>query len=749
MEHVKVFLLDKDGNVQYGLNWGQRENRDPNQAYLQLTPDIYNGDFFPPKGKYFIVRTDDGKTLIFNRAQKDKGCALQTPESNAVLGLYIRERLGLKSGEEITNKEIENAPYPYFVFYKQDDMNYWLTYGGPVKDPRELYEKAELSKQVREGFIRYWEIIDQHGADKELYTSYFEKTINEQLEKLSLSYNDVFEIINYKEYEKIIETIAESDPSLAYLTGEGPNGDRYYVWSTSRHYRNYLEVLAASSFLARTDKDELGPEDSAKQPDKKPLQLIYYGAPGTGKSYEIDALADEDNSVRTTFHPDTDYASFVGAYKPTMEPSKISTIIGKTVGFAIPEPGHSGMEKKIAYKFVPQAFLKAYVAAWKNYATNTPFYLIIEEINRGNCAQIFGDLFQLLDRNNMGCSAYAIDADDDIRQYLFEVFKVDRDPDGSPVFSQDEIDAIRQFVLVKDNGKRQAIGEQILSGAKLLLPPNLRIWATMNTSDQSLFPIDSAFKRRWNWKYMPIAYDKENWRVQVGNAQYMWGDFLRTINPIIYALTESSDKQMGYYFAKADPKTGVISEEVFLNKVLFYLWTDVLKDYSMEDNSAFINPATDKPYAFTDFFDADGNPGPAVSAFVAQGLKLTPVAEVEPEPETAEDDTAGANGEVKFMVDGNKSRTITWAMYLMLRDAAKTRDFADIENVVNDTIVREKPVIKRLDSAATYQKENGWLNKVIRTKDGVDFVVSNQWKQEMVPMVADLANKLGVNFQTL
>ena len=374
---------------------------------------------------------------------------------------------------------------------------------------------------------------------------------------------------------------------------------------------------------------------TTKEPKEEPLQLIYYGAPGTGKSFTIDKMAKDENSVRTTFHPDTDYASFVGAYKPTMESVRINAISGKDVTFARGEGGHPGTEKKIVYKYVPQAFLKAYVAAWKN--LDEPFYLVIEEINRGNCAQIFGDLFHLLDRNNVGCSSYPINADEDIRQFLAT------DGNGFGNLTEEQRQSIYDFVLRKDNDKVLDIGPEILSGEKLLLPPNLRIWATMNTSDQSLFPIDSAFKRRWNWKYMPIAYDRENWRFEVDGNLYMWGDFLHKINPIIARLTESSDKQMGYYFAKANPKTGIISEEVFLNKVLFYLWTDVLKDYSVGEKE-FIDPDTKKPYAFTDFFNEDGTPSDAVGKFITTGLELTPVEEVVTDNETDADEPVPADG---------------------------------------------------------------------------------------------------------
>ena len=316
------------------------------------------------------------------------------------------------------------------------------------------------------------------------------------------------------------------------------------------------------------------------------LQQIFYGAPGTGKSHAIDNVVTEDNSIRTTFHPDSDYASFVGVYKPTMEET------GVTVA--------SKKETRIAYKYVPQAFLKAYINAWSLYdpAKDNPFYLVIEEINRGNCAQIFGDLFQLLDRNNMGASSYSIYADDDIRHFI------DEEDGGFKGLSEKQRKIISEFVLVKDTGKKENIGEAILNGTKLLLPPNMRIWATMNTSDQSLFPIDSAFKRRWDWKYIPIEYDKENWVFEVGGKHYNWGEFLSKINPEIYTITESPDKQMGYYFAKANPTTGIISQDTFLNKVLFYLWTDVFKDYDVA-STVFKNKKTNRAFRFTDFFEDD------------------------------------------------------------------------------------------------------------------------------------------------
>lgn len=390
--------------------------------------------------------------------------------------------------------------------------------------------------------------------------------------------------------------------------------------------------------LSSSDKLLLN-EDAKTKSVNQPLMLIYYGAPGTGKSFAIDKTTNENNSVRTTFHPDSDYASFVGAYKPTMENVDIYYISDDgEIKYAhggdndrTKKGVHHATERKIVYKYVPQVFLKAYVEAWKRYSPDedNPYYLVIEEINRGNCAQIFGDLFQLLDRNNMGCSSYAISADEDIAQFLRE------DEKGFGKLTKEQRKAIADFKLKKGNGVEEMIGPEILIGSKLLLPPNLRIWATMNTSDQSLFPIDSAFKRRWDWEYVPIEYDPTDrntgerlaWKLEVSGKMYYWSDFLAYINPKILGLTMSEDKQMGYFFAKPDKRRNdgrfdIISEKVFVNKVLFYLWTDVFKDYDLTEDPFVYESETSKTrtaYRFTDFFPVENND--MLTKFV-EGFKL-------------------------------------------------------------------------------------------------------------------------------
>lgn len=277
------------------------------------------------------------------------------------------------------------------------------------------------------------------------------------------------------------------------------------------------------------------------------VQTIYYGCPGTGKSYEVKKKTEgehgektiwyskeknendkyprvenpsddekkklSNNIFRTTFHPDYDYATFVGCYKPVKNGNNIE------------------------YQFVPQVFTNAYITALRH--PEDPIYLIIEEINRGNCAQIFGDLFQLLDRNDQGESDYPIKPDTELAKYLEDL-------------------------------------NENLPSEELKLPHNLHIYATMNTSDQSLFPMDSAFKRRWAMEYKPIEYGNEKavgFTFKVNEKEYSWVGFLQKVNYMILNATDSEDKQMGEFFIKSS-----IEEKEFINKVMFYIWNDVCKD---------------------------------------------------------------------------------------------------------------------------------------------------------------------------
>ena len=339
-----------------------------------------------------------------------------------------------------------------------------------------------------------------------------------------------------------------------------------------------------------------------------PLQQIFFGAPGTGKSHTINQMCAEYENYRTTFHPDTDYAAFVGSYKPITVRVPVYGIQGTKLR---DEEGKTILEDRIVYRYIFQSFLKAYIAAWREQQNEEPkpVFLIIEEINRGNCAQIFGDIFQLLDRNEAGFSDYPIVADDDLAQELKRVLG------DFKIVNAENINALYK-------GGKDVVA-QVKSGSHLLLPNNLYIWATMNTSDQSLFPIDSAFKRRWDWKYIKIKDAEKGYRITFSNGhQYDWWQFISAINAEIEGgEIQQEDKKLGYFFAKA--YDGKISAETFVSKVLFYLYNDVFKDFGLEE--AFFKDENGETMTFASFFDHLGKVEESRVELFLKNLKLLPI----------------------------------------------------------------------------------------------------------------------------
>jgi len=521
------------------------------------------------------------------------------------------------------------------------------------------------------------------------------------------------------------------DALYAFAYTKGDNGQ------TRNGFTRYLEFLC--ELESQVDKASV----SKVSFGGRLLQEIHYGAPGTGKSHKVNAIVSglpREDVIRTTFHPDSDYSTFVGAYKPkivecpriVLENDKYQK--AKFGDFSDNEKQMLEKERSIVYEFVPQAFAKAYVQAWKrlvmakaidvkicrpkdnptgldgvmkvavdeliadhngelgflvtkdeivakfkqvpesngysetsilppDYCYNrindglpddkptyfefiednsykclgagykyngdvwqrqrgrtkdqlvgccvdgirhlggaAPVVLVIEEINRGDCAKIFGDLFQLLDRRvnddeedttkKEGFSEYPVLADADFADFIRKELKDEKS----------KIEALGYGSVVAD--------ERL----ELMLPPNFYIWATMNTSDQSLFPMDSAFKRRWDWKYVPIAkpdHDgnsewKERKIVANGNA-YDWWEFITIINGWISKITNSEDKEIGYFFVKAPDSTGHISAESFANKVLFYLFYDVFKGWELPKDVFGKSDGTGK-YVFKDFFYSQKTP---------------------------------------------------------------------------------------------------------------------------------------------
>ncbi len=372
---------------------------------------------------------------------------------------------------------------------------------------------------------------------------------------------------------------------------------------------NYKEIIKKKYNMTKKEYFDLFNDISIASHKNDPKQKIFYGAPGSGKSYRVDELTSEDHAIRTTFHPDTDYSTFVGAYKPVMEDKDVQVVpVVVSDGKTIEQNKGIYKERCISYKYMIQAFMKAYLLAWKKMTQfaeeKEPQFLIIEEINRGNCAQIFGDLFQLLDRSDNGFSTYPIDADTELQKAIFEAFNVS----GEYKLKQDL--EIEGAVSNYRSNYNSTLSEDVQKGRVLLLPPNFYIWATMNTSDQSLFPMDSAFKRRWEWEYVPICYDEfireskvnkaYNYQIDIEGRKFSWINFLRVVNDLIKGSTDSEDKQMGNFFIKHD-----VDKDEFVSKVMFYLWSEVCKDnYNTRQN--FFRTIDDKQFSFNDLFKKDG-----------------------------------------------------------------------------------------------------------------------------------------------
>lgn len=433
-----------------------------------------------------------------------------------------------------------------------------------------IVSKIDLIKYLFEAKDEYFNPKQSYRLKiSDYYNSLYEQTKNIPLESFQICFE---KNTDNSRYYLTRPSNNESSKNYKYIIDICLPIVTEYVFIRVKDDNSYLFYLKPEFRPNYITNDVITPDVTKKDSESKSsLQQIFYGAPGTGKSHIIKEQTKDEDVIRTTFHPDSDYSTFVGTYKPTTEFAPVLAIIGdKAV-----ETGRE--EKRISYEFVCQAFLQAYLAAWKKMAeakqevAPKKQFLVIEEINRGNCAQIFGDLFQLLDRNDYGYSDYPIKADADMQKQLKRLFE------GVEIENAESINALYDG---------RDIVQEVLSGEVLLLPNNLYIWATMNTSDQSLFPIDSAFKRRWDWQYMPISEGRDkngqskNWKIEADTQMYSWWSFIQKINDEIYDKTNSEDKKLGYYFCKSI--NGVIRVETFVSKVLFYLWNDVFKDFDNE-----------------------------------------------------------------------------------------------------------------------------------------------------------------------
>ena len=322
-----------------------------------------------------------------------------------------------------------------------------------------------------------------------------------------------------------------------------------------------------SEYETKKSKPDLGKYIFVKSDLSSKHNLIYFGAPGTGKSQTLEddknELLGEDykeNYERVTFHPDYSYANFVGSYKPV-------SLTNKEIRSE--KENQENENLTISYDYVPGPFMRLLVKALKK--PEELFLLIIEEINRANVAAVFGDVFQLLDRNIKGehfkyASKFPINCSEDMKRYLEKELTDEKEKDNIYL--------------------EEALGENF---NKLIIPKNMYIWATMNSADQGVFPMDTAFKRRWDFKYFRV-YQKddevknkeiaveESWNLKDNKIQ--WNELRDSINDELLNFGINEDKLIGPFFAFNEYDNNIPFEdfkEIFKNKIIMYLFEDAAR----------------------------------------------------------------------------------------------------------------------------------------------------------------------------
>ena len=369
--------------------------------------------------------------------------------------------------------------------------------------------------------------------------SYKDNTINSYISNMNRGYTEFEKYNNYCSVFQI-QNIEDLKEYTEYLYNE-PNFEEFNIRAGNQACRGGF--LKYEEFLIENGESQDINFHTGLE-SKFSRNRIIFGAPGTGKSFtlnkeRIELLGDNsDDYERVTFHPDYSYSNFVGTYKP------------------VPCKDAEGRES-ITYEYVQGPFMRVFVNAIQNGKTNSikPFLLIVEEINRSNVAAVFGDIFQLLDRDDEEVSEYSIQASEDIKKYLA------RELGGNPQ-----------------------------NYNKIKIPDNMFIWATMNSADQGVFPMDTAFKRRWDFTYLSINTNETGISgliVSLGKGKYKqnleWNKLRRAINDKLSKLKINEDKLLGPYFISK--KSISVNKEInsekfnttFKNKVLMYLFEDAAK----------------------------------------------------------------------------------------------------------------------------------------------------------------------------
>lgn len=317
-------------------------------------------------------------------------------------------------------------------------------------------------------------------------------------------------------------------------------------------YPELLDTLAYVPPNPRSHNDDTGTALAQQQPEPLPAstphQAIFFGAPGTGKSFDLQSKAnkyfsslDQDQRPRTlrvAFHPEYSIHQFVGTYRPVV--SQLD---------------------QISYAFVPGPFARILTAALNS--PDEDYLLVIEEINRANPPAVFGELFQLLDRSSNGASEYPTSIGEDFQQYL------------RTRLSTAGMNTLKQLVANASSSTLSTIENDTID--QIILPNNLYMWATMNSADQGVFPLDTAFKRRWEFIFKDINSGEENCN---------WNTQRRHINSLLLnEVNANEDKLIGAFFIKTEA-TSIWGNEGLLpsfkeefHKVIMYLFDDAARYY--------------------------------------------------------------------------------------------------------------------------------------------------------------------------
>lgn len=492
MEVVKVFLFDKDNEVQYGLNWGQRDGREPNQAYLQLTPEVYRSDFFPVKKHYFLVDTDDGFSFVMNRGQKgEDGSALETPEDNSLLGKYLRKRLGVPENSRIEKSAIEAYGRSDIDFVKIGMNHYKMDFS-----LNHSFVSSEVINQSRNRII-----FGAPGTGK---------SHSLELDRKNNFVDDCFECVTFH-------------PNYSYAQFVGT-------------YKPTMIVKETDSSLTDEQKQILSILKDKNRSGQEKYDLLY------------DKFRDDSDLTRLPLligiYSDDEFRTKKADGSYTANDNGVERNHGRAIRPYI-DLNLDCTEEEISYQYVPGPFMRIYVAAKQNPSQN--FLLLIEEINRANVAAVFGDVFQLLDRDENGNSEYPVAASEDMKKYL----------------------------------AKNGIHED-----ELKIPSNMYIWATMNSADQGVFPMDTAFKRRWEFEYIGIDENEDKvkgYEIPISATKKVnWNDLRKAINNKLITLGINEDKLLGPFFLSKTVLDSAFDKgmdfvKLFESKVLMYLFEDAAK----------------------------------------------------------------------------------------------------------------------------------------------------------------------------